>query len=145
MYMWRRKWHPLQYSCLENPRKGRAWSAACCGVAKSRTQLKRLSSSSSKCFNNMFDFLLFIEFFSFSQHLLTFTTCSVAQSCLTLCSPMNWSPQSFSVHGNFQARILKRVAISCYRDLSNPGIEPISLVFPPLAGWFFTSSTWDFY
>ena len=35
-------------SCLENPRDGGAWWAAVYGVAQSRTQLKRLSSSSSK-------------------------------------------------------------------------------------------------
>ena len=39
--------NPLQCSCLENPRDGGAWWAAVCGVAQSRTQLKRLSSSSS--------------------------------------------------------------------------------------------------
>ena len=39
--------NPLQYSCLENPRDGGAWWAAVYGVAQSRTQLKRLSSSSS--------------------------------------------------------------------------------------------------
>ena len=39
--------NPLQYSCLENPRDGAAWWAAIYGVAQSRTQLKRLSSSSS--------------------------------------------------------------------------------------------------
>ena len=39
--------NPLQYSCLENPREGGAWFAAVCGVAQSRTRLKRLSSSSS--------------------------------------------------------------------------------------------------
>ena len=39
--------NPLQYSCLENPRDGRAWWAAIYGVAQSQTQLKRLSSSSS--------------------------------------------------------------------------------------------------
>ena len=37
----------IQYSCLENPRDGRAWWAAVYGVAQSRTRLKRLSSSSS--------------------------------------------------------------------------------------------------
>ena len=37
--------NPLQYSCLENPRDGRAWLAAVCGVAQSRTRLKRPSSS----------------------------------------------------------------------------------------------------
>ena len=39
--------NPLQYSCLENPRFGRAWWAAVCGVAQSQTRLRRLSSSSS--------------------------------------------------------------------------------------------------
>ena len=39
--------NPLQCSCLENPRDGGAWWAAVCGVAQRRTQLKRLSSSSS--------------------------------------------------------------------------------------------------
>ena len=40
--------NPLQCSCLENPRDGRAWWAAVYGVAQSRTRLKRLSSSSSR-------------------------------------------------------------------------------------------------
>ena len=39
--------NPLQCSCLENPRDREAWWAAIYGVAQSRTQLKRLSSSSS--------------------------------------------------------------------------------------------------
>ena len=39
--------NPLQCSCLENPRDGGAWWASDYGVAQSRTQLKRLSSSSS--------------------------------------------------------------------------------------------------
>ena len=39
--------NPYQCSCLENPRDGRAWWADVHGVAQSRTQLKRLSSSSS--------------------------------------------------------------------------------------------------
>ena len=32
--------NPLQCSCLENPRDGRAWWAAIYGVAQSRTRLK---------------------------------------------------------------------------------------------------------
>ena len=39
--------NPLQCSCLENPRDGRAWWAAVSGVSQSQTRLKRLSSSSS--------------------------------------------------------------------------------------------------
>ena len=38
--------NPLQCSCLENPRDGGGWWAAFYVVAQSRTQLKRLSSSS---------------------------------------------------------------------------------------------------
>ena len=38
--------NPLQYSCLQNPRNGGAWWPAIYGVTQSRTQLKRLSSSS---------------------------------------------------------------------------------------------------
>ena len=36
---WRRRWHPLQYSSLENAMDGGAWWAAVLGVAKSQTQL----------------------------------------------------------------------------------------------------------
>ena len=39
--------NPLQCSCLENPWDGGAGWAAVCGVAQSRTRMKRLSSSSS--------------------------------------------------------------------------------------------------
>ena len=35
----------------------------------------------------------------------------VAQSCPTLCDPMNCSPPAFSVHEILQARILEWVAI----------------------------------
>ena len=41
--------NPLQCSCLENPRDGGAWWAAIYGVAQSRTQLKRLTSTSKLC------------------------------------------------------------------------------------------------
>ena len=36
---WRRQWHLLQYSCLENPMDRGAWWAALHGVAASQTQL----------------------------------------------------------------------------------------------------------
>ena len=42
--------NPLQCSCLENPRNSGALWAAVYGVAQSRTQLKRLSSSSSSLY-----------------------------------------------------------------------------------------------
>ena len=40
--------NPLQCSCLENPRDGRAWWAAVYGVAQSQTRLKWLSSSRAR-------------------------------------------------------------------------------------------------
>ena len=50
----------------------------------------------------------------------------VAQSCLTLCNPINCSLKGSSVHGLLQARILEWVTISSPGDLPNPGIEPRS-------------------
>ena len=44
----------------------------------------------------------------------------VAQSCPTLCDPMDCSPPHFSVHGIFQARVLEWVAISFSRGSSRP-------------------------
>ena len=45
----------------------------------------------------------------------------VAQSCLTLCNPMD-----YTVHGILQARILEWVAFPSPGDLPNTGIEPRS-------------------
>ena len=42
--------NPFQCSCLESPRDGGAWWAAIYRVAQSRTQLKQLSSSSSRSY-----------------------------------------------------------------------------------------------
>ena len=61
----------------------------------------------------------------------------VAQLCPTLCDLMDCSLLGSFIHGIFQARILEEVAVSYSRDLSNPGIEPESLVSPALAGGFF--------
>ena len=48
----------------------------------------------------------------------------VAQSCPTLCDPMDSSLPGSTVHGIFQARILEWAAISFSKDLLNSGIEP---------------------
>ena len=44
----------------------------------------------------------------------------VAQSCLTLCKPMDCSPPGSSVHGILQASILEWVAMSFSRGSSKP-------------------------
>ena len=47
--------------------------------------------------------------------------CIYAQSCPTLCNPMDCSPPGSSVHGILQARILKWVACPPPGDLPDPG------------------------
>ena len=70
--------------------------------------------------------------------------CSVAQSCLTLCNPMDCSPPGSSVCGILQARILEWQLFPSPGHLPDPGTEPRSLVSPVLAGGFFTTSaTWE--
>ena len=61
--------NPLQYSCLENPRDGRAWWAAIYGVAQSRTRLKRLSSSSSPSSESLVMAQEFLFLVAFNIHL----------------------------------------------------------------------------
>ena len=63
-----------------------------------------------------------------------------AQSCLTLCDPIDCSPPASSVHGILQIRILEWVAMPSPEDLLDAGIEPMSLT-SALAGRFFTTST----
>ena len=48
----------------------------------------------------------------------------IAQLCLTLCDPMNYSPLGSSVHGIYQARILEWMPFPSPADLPDPGIEP---------------------
>ena len=44
----------------------------------------------------------------------------VAQSYLTLCNPMDYSPPDFSVHGILQARILEWAAMPFSKGSSPP-------------------------
>ena len=55
------------------------------------------------------------------RHICLFC-CSVAQSFLTLCDPMDCCPPDSSVHGIIQARILEWVAISYSRGSSQPRV-----------------------
>ena len=55
-----------------------------------------------------------------SLYVLYCLDCLVAQSCLTLCDPMDCSPPGSSVCGISQARILEWVAISFSRGSSWP-------------------------
>ena len=50
----------------------------------------------------------------------------VAQTCLTLCDPLDYSPPGSSVHRIFQGRILEWIALSWKipGDLPDSGIDP---------------------
>ena len=95
---------------------------------------------------------LFLPFLPFGvSFLLLFTNkavCmsvhSVAQLCLTLCDPMDWSPPGSSVHGIFQARILKSVAISYCRGFSQPRDQThISCIFCIGRQILYYCATWE--
>ena len=62
------------------------------------------------------------------------------RSCMILCNPMDCSLLGSSVHGILQARVLEWVAISYSRGCCDPGVEPVSLASPALAGGFFITS-----
>ena len=68
--------------------------------------------------------------------------CSVAQSCLTLCDPIDdpidCSLTGSSVYGIFQAKYWNGFPFPPPGDLPDPEINPVS---PELAGGFFTTST----
>ena len=46
--------------------------------------------------------------------------CTVTQSCLTLCNPVDCSPPGSSIHGIFQAGILEQIPIFYSRGSSQP-------------------------
>ena len=63
---------------------------------------------------------LFILKQEYSFHNLSFCLCEVAQSCPTLCNPIDCSLPVSSVHGIFQARVLEWGAIFFSRGSSQP-------------------------
>ena len=68
-----------------------------------------------------------------------------AQSCPTLCYPMDCSSPGSFVHGISQARILEWVAVPSSRGIFPTQGSNLSLLgLPALAGRFFTpSATWE--
>ena len=61
-----------------------------------------------------------LNIYNMKQILLHPKWSKVAQSCPTLCDPMDCSLPGSSVHGIFQARVLEWVAISFSRESSQP-------------------------
>ena len=70
--------------------------------------------------------------------------CVRAQSCLTLCDPMDCNPPGSSVHGILQKRILEWVVMPSSKEFSQPRDHTYISMSPALAGGFFTTSTiWE--
>ena len=66
--------------------------------------------------------------------------CSAAQSCLTLCNPMDCNPPGSSVRGIFQARILEWVSISSSRGSAQPRKQTCVSCVSCMARGLFTSA-----
>ena len=60
-------------------------------------------------------------------------------SCLTLCDPLDCSLPGSSVHEFSRQEYWSGLPFLTPGDLPDPGIEPMSLVSPALAGGFFTT------
>ena len=67
--------------------------------------------------------------------------CMHIQSCPTLCNPVDCSPQSPLSMEFSRQEYWSRLPCPPPGHLPNPGIKPTSLMSPPLAGGFFTTST----
>ena len=71
--------------------------------------------------------------FIFRRNELSNVNVLIAQSCPTLCDPMDHSPPGSSVHVIFQGKILESDAMPSSRESS----WPTSIMSPALAGGFF--------
>ena len=115
--------NPLHCSCLENPRDGGAWWAAIYGVARSRTRLKWLSSSSLH---------VIIERILISNIILLMQEC--------MCSVV--SNSSWPYRLAHQVFLFMELFEQEYflGDFLDPGIKHISLVSSALARRFFATA-----
>ena len=65
----------------------------------------------------------------------------VTQLCPTLCDPMDCSPPDSSFHEFSRPEFFRSgLPFLTPGDLPNPGMEPVSLPSPALAGRFFTTA-----
>jgi len=73
----------------------------------------------------------------FPQRRQSLSLCVCVQSCPTEHRPMDCSPPGMEFS---KREYWSRLPFPTPGDLLDPGIEPVSLVFPALAGGFFTTS-----
>ena len=109
---------PLQYSCLENPKDRGVWWATVPGVTKSWSWLSEEA-----------DMQLWAKLVIWYSLNIQFS--SVAQSCSTLCDPMNRSTPSLPVHHKLPEFTQTHVhqvsdAIQPSHPLSSPSLPALS-------------------
>ena len=94
----------------------------CCPLEQPRAQRMLLTAYQEAAFYFLLCERSLILCLSYSWSLPYWTSwvSEVAQSCPTLCHPMDCSPPGSSVHGILQARVLEWVAISFSRGSSQP-------------------------
>ena len=129
----------LQYSYLENFVFREGWGARVPGVTKCWTQVNECARAWTRGHTHTHTHTDMFPVLTAVGSNRNLRVCAHAQSCPTLCHPMDCSLPGSSVHGISQARILEYVAISSYRGFSwfRDGTH-ISCVFC-IAGRFFTS------
>ena len=129
--------NPLQCSCLENPRDGGGWWASVYGVAQSRARLKQLSSSSRE-----------IESIGCVCVCVCVLVCVCVCVCVCLCvcvfscSVMFWvfvTPWPVAHQATLSIELSRQeywsgLPFSAPGDLPSPGIKPMFLASPALAG-----------
>ena len=90
---------------------------------------------------------VFLTIFKKSEllfHSIIPQACLVAQSCLTLCDPIDGSPPGSSVHGILQVRILEWVTISSSRGCSQSRDRtPVSYVSYSGRQILYHCTTWE--
>ena len=80
--------------------------------------------------------MFFLSETNIGKHFLKRCMCVHAQSCLTLCNPMDCVAHQV---GFSRQEYWSGLPFRPSGDLPNPGIEPASLAAPALAGRFFTT------
>ena len=77
-------------------------------------------------------------------HFLVCMCAELLQWCLTLCDPMDCSPSAPLSMRFSRQEYWSGLPCPPPGDLPDPGMEPVSLTSPALAGRFFTASTtWE--
>ena len=125
--------NPLKFSCLENPVDGGAWKAAVHGVAKSQTQLSDFTFTfwqSSGQDSALLKQGLWVQSLvrKLRFHISSVQFSSVAQSCPTLCDPMNRSTPGLPIH--HQLPEFTQTHVHQVSDAIQPS-HPLSSPSPP--------------